>query len=477
MENNQHKRVAEIFPFKINRPLASEEKAAFEIVGKLQKQGFESYIAGGAVRDLYLDRVIHDIDIATAAKPEEVKKIFPTSYGRGKAFGVVAVRPKKELEFEVATFRIDLGSADHRRPAQVRFTTAENDARRRDFTINGLFFDPTKSQIIDFVGGVKDLNNRLIRFVGVAENRIDEDYLRMLRAIRFTHRLDFALDFEAAKAIKKQAKNIIQISLERIRDELTLIITGNKRENALMQLESLGLLRIILPEVQALRDVFQPPEFHSEGDVWIHTLLAIETLENPSAELAWTVLLHDVGKPATAGRRDVPGKTKIIFFEHEQKSVEIAKKILERLRFSNDFINDISWAISQHMRIINAFRGMSERKQKKLFTDPNINLLLDLTKADLKASLRPGGKIDLGLYNLALAKKEEFEKETADDEKQQIKKFSLITGNDIMKILKIPAGPEIGKIKSQIETAFLDSEISTRKKALEMIKKIKLFKG
>lgn len=474
-ENSQHKRAAEIIPFKITRALASEEEAAFRIVKKLQKNGFETYIAGGAVRDLYLGNVAHDIDIATAAKPEEVKKLFPTSYGRGKAFGVVAVKPSKDLEFEVATFRIDLGIADHRRPAQVKFTTAENDARRRDFTINALFFDPVKSQIIDFVGGVKDLKNKLIRFVGVAENRIDEDYLRMLRAIRFTHRLNFALDFEDAKAIKAQGQKIIQISQERVRDELTLIITGNKRENALMQLESLGLLRIILPEVQALRDVFQPPEFHHEGDVWIHTLLGMGSLENPSAELAWTVLLHDVGKPATAGRRDVPGKTKIIFFEHEQKSVEIAKKILESLRFSNDFINDISWAISQHMRIINAFRGMTERKQKKLFTDPNINLLLDLTKADLMASLRPGGKIDLSLYQDSLAKKAKFEKETTKEETQQIKKFSLITGDDIMKILKIPAGPKIGKIKSKIEEAYFAGKISTRKEALAMIKKIKLY--
>lgn len=457
--------------FKISREISAEEREAFEIVKKLQQAGFETYIAGGAVRDLYLSKDAHDIDIATAAKPEDIEKIFQESYDRGKAFGVKAIKVG-DFEFEIATFRVDIGTADHRRPAKVEFTSAENDAKRRDFTINALFYDPVKSEIKDFVGGLDDLKNKIVRFVGLPEWRIEEDYLRMLRAIRFTHRLGFALDFEAAKAIKKEAEKIAKISAERIRDELTAIITGPQRQQALMQMESLGLLRIILSELVVLRGVAQPPEFHSEGDVWIHTLLAMESLENPSAELAWTVLLHDVAKPQTQGFREHP-KSKITFFEHDAESAKTARKILNRLKFSNEFIDACVWAISQHMRIIHAFSGMSERKQKRLFTHPHIQLLLDLTKADLGASLRPDLKADLSMYGEALKKKEKFEKEATTEEKEQVKKFTLITGQDIMKILKIPSGPEVGEIKNKIETAYLDGKISTRDEALKMIKESK----
>lgn len=454
--------------FQINRQLTVEEAAAFKIVSKLQNAGFESYIAGGAVRDLYLGNSLHDIDIATSAKPEEVKKIFPLSREQGKAFGVVVIK-NGEFEFEVATFRNDIGIADHRRPKKVEFTTAENDAGRRDFTINALFYDPTKSQIIDYVGGRKDLENQIVRFVGVPGFRIDEDYLRMLRAIRFTHRFDFALDDESAKAIKENAHKIKEISAERIRDELTAIITGENREQALMQMESLNLLGALIPEVVLLRNVKQPPEFHSEGDVWIHTLLAMKSLEKPSAELAWTVLLHDVGKPSTVGYRDIPGKTKITFFEHEDTSVKMAGEILNKLKFSNEFIDASTWSISQHMRIIHAFRGMAERKQKKLFTHPHIGLLLDLTKADLGASLRSDHKADLSMYKDAVEKRKQFEAQAIDEEKNQVKKFTLITGEDIMQILKIEPGPKVGEVKAKIEEAYLNGKISTRQEALEMI--------
>lgn len=461
----------ESIEFEIKRQLTEEESAAFAIVSKLQQAGFESYIAGGAVRDLFLGKEAHDIDIATAAKPEEVKKLFAAAREQGKSFGVLVVK-EGDFEFEVATFRVDIGIADHRRPARVEFTSAENDAKRRDFTINALFYDPTKSRIIDFTGGLDDLKNKIIRFVGLPKWRIDEDYLRMLRAVRFTHRLGFALDFEAAKAIKAEAKNISKISAERIRDELTAIITGPQREQALMQLESLGLLKVILPESVALREVAQPPEFHSEGDVWIHTLMAMEKLENPSAELAWTVLLHDIAKPNTQGFRDHP-KSKITFFEHDEESAKMAREILNRLKFSHEFIDACAWAISQHMRIIHAFRGMSERKQKRLFTHPHIDLLLDLTRADLSVSLRPNMKADLSMYKEAVKKKEKFEKEATDEEKKQIKKFTLITGQDIMKILRIPPGPKVGEIKTKIEAAYLDGKISTREQALGMVEKLK----
>lgn len=462
--------------FKIKRQLTAEESAAFRIVKKLQEAGFETYLAGGAVRDLYLKKEAHDIDIATSAKPEDVKKLFETSREQGKSFGILVVKDGG-LEFEVATFRVDIGTADHRRPARIEFTSAENDAKRRDFTINALFYDPVKAEIIDFTGGIEDLKSKIIRFVGLPKWRIDEDYLRMLRAVRFTHRLGFALDFEAAEAIKKEAKNINKISAERIREELSAILCGHHPAHALMQMESLGLLKEILPELIQLRGVAQPPEFHREGDVWIHTLMAMESLGNPpaggpSAELAWTVLLHDIAKPQTQGFRDHP-KSKITFFEHDEESAKMAEKILNRLKFSGEFIDACTWAISQHMRIIHAFRGMSERKQKKLFTHPHIDLLLDLTKADLGASLRPDMKADLSMYEEALKKKGKFEKEATDEEKQQVKKFTLVTGKDIMEILKIKSGPKVGEIKSNIEASYLDGKISTRDEALKMIEEFK----
>lgn len=453
--------------FKIERKLTVEEAAAFSIVKKLQERGFETYIAGGAVRDLFLGKDVHDIDIATAARPEEVKKIFKKSYDRGKAFGVVAVQ-KGDFEFEVATFRSDIGIDDHRRPQKVEFTTAEEDAQRRDFTINALFFDPQKMEIIDFVGGIEDLDKKIIRFVGNPDERIKEDYLRMLRAIRFAFRLNFKLDEAASQAIKKNSSKITQISAERIRDELTAILCGPNCKEALIALDDLGLLKAVLPEAIVLKNVTQPPEFHNEGDVWVHTLMALKSLNNPSAELVWTVLLHDIGKPQTQGFRDHP-KSKITFFEHDVLSAKMATDILDRLKFSREFIDAAFWAISQHMRLVNAFRGMSERKQKKLFTHPHIDLLLDLTKADLGASLRPNGKPEMEMYQEAVKKKALFEKETLDEEKKQIKKFTLITGRDIMSGLKIPAGPKVGEIKQKIEEAFLDGKISTRSEALEMI--------
>lgn len=456
--------------FKI-KEISPLEEAAFEVVKTLQEAGYESYIAGGAVRDFYLEREVHDIDIATAAKPEEVKKIFPQSFDRGKAFGVMAVK-NKDFEFEVATFRSDIGIADHRRPVKVEFTTAEHDAQRRDFTVNALFFDPQKSEIIDYVEGIVDLKNKVIRFVGDPEKRIEEDFLRMLRAVRFTHRLGFKLDKKAEKAIQKNTAKILEISTERIREELTTIIIDKNRKEALIHLESLSLLKVILPELITLKGVKQPPEFHSEGDVWKHTLMAMESLENPSAELAWTVLLHDIAKPETQGFRDHP-KSKITFFEHDVRSAEMTGKILERLKFSNAFIEASVWAISQHMRIVHAFSGMSERKQEKLFTNPNIQLLLDLTCADLGASIRPNGNPEMEMYYEAIKKKEHFESEAESAEKQQVKKFTLITGNDIIKILEISAGPKVGEIKQKVEEAFLEGKISTREEALKMIRDLK----
>ncbi len=480
--------------------LSAEESAAFDIVKILHNAGHETYWAGGAVRDMILGLPVHDIDIATAARPEEIKKLFPDSYDRGEAFGVVAVRPvrssKKEIdhtktegvknsngvksddrEFEIATFRTDTGIADHRRPVSIKFVSAEEDAKRRDFTINGLFYDPIKSEIIDFIDGLRDIKRKIIRFIGEPQERINEDYLRMLRAARFAVRLDFKIEISSFQAIAKNADKINDISVERIREEFSKMLLLTNRNEAIPLLDKLGLLKEILPELLTQKNVPQPKEFHSEGDCWTHTLLALKNLGEVSGgeaeELVWTVLLHDIAKPQTIGYRSEKNKTSITFFDHDVQSAEMAGEILGRLRFSNHFIAKVQWAIRQHMRIIHAFRGMSERKQKKLFSDPNIQLLLDLTKADLSASLRPGGKVDIQMYEDALKLREKFEKETSEEEKHQVKKFDLVTGSDIMKILKLESSPEVGRIKTEIEQAYLDGKINTRDDALKMLEKYK----
>lgn len=466
--------------FEITRNLSIEESTAFEIVKVLQEKGFEAYFAGGAVRDLLLDRKITDIDIATSAKPEEIKKIFVNTEDRGKSFGVIVVR-EKGFEFEVATFRKDLGTDDHRRPTEVEFTSAKDDAQRRDFTINGLFFDPIKNEIIDYVDGIKDIKIKTVRFIGDPEKRIEEDYLRMLRAVRFAGRLNFGIDLKSFEAIKKNADKIKSISIERVRDELSNILLDENRAGSLEIISKTKLLKEILPEAETLKNVPHPPEFHSEGDVWTHTLLALKNINDLpkgsinelSAELVWAGLLHDIAKPETLGFRATQGKTKITFFDHDVRSAEKAKEILERLRFSHSFINSVTWAISQHMRIVHAFTGMSERKQKKLFLDENIQLLLDLTYCDLSASLRPNGRPDMQLYQDALEMRERFLREMAEEEKNQMKNFDLVTGDDIMKILKMQPSEEVGKIKDEIEKAYLDGKINTKEDAVRMLENFK----
>jgi poly(A) polymerase len=467
MENNGN-----TIHFEIERPLTDEEKKAVLIVETLQDAGFEAYFAGGSVRDELLGLKAHDIDIATSAKPEEVGKLFSKSYDRGKEFGVVAILMDED-EFEVTTFREDVGISDHRRPSFVKFSSAEIDASRRDFTINGLFYDPIKKEIIDFVDGIRDIKRKLIRFIGKPEERIAEDYLRILRAVRFACRLDFKIEEDSELAIQRNASKIKEISSERIRDEFTKILLCQNRTDAICEMQRLGLIQEILPELMDAKNVPQPPEFHAEGDVLTHILLALKNIDKPYDELVWAVLLHDICKPETIGFRSKVGKTSITFFDHDVRSAEKAKEILERFKFSHHFINAVTWAISQHMRIVGAFRGMSERKQKKLFCDPNIILLLDLTEADLSASLRPNGKPEMDMYEDAVKLKEKFERESSEEEKQQLQNFDLITGDDIIETLKIEPSPEVGRIKTEIEKEYFEGKINTREEALKLIEKFR----
>ena len=459
--------------YKIERDLTDEESAAFAIVKTLQEAGFETYIAGGAVRDLILGVETHDIDIATAAKLEEIKKIFPSAEDRGKSFGVVAVKTS-DYEFEVATFREDIGVSDHRHPESVKFTSAIKDAQRRDFTINGMFYNPATAEVIDYVDGLRDIKRKLIRFIGNPDDRLDEDYLRMLRAVRFSVRFGFEIEKESLLAIKNVVGSINEISVERIREEVGKMLLSDKRVEAIKLMDEIGLLDEILPELKSMKNVPQPREFHAEGDCFTHVLLALTNIgQTNSEELVWCVLLHDIAKPETIGYRAQKNKTSITFFDHDVQSAEKAQEILERFRFSAHFVKNVCWAIRQHMRIVHAFTGMSERKQKKLFVDPNIELLLDLTKADLSASLRPTHEPDMKMYEDALALRAKFEAETSEEEMNQVKKFDLVTGEDIMKNLKIEAGPQIGEIKDKLEQAYLDGKINTREDALKEMEKFR----
>ncbi len=302
------------------------QAAAEQICSTLRRRGFRALLAGGCVRDMLLKTPPRDFDIATNARPFEVAQLFERTIDIGAAFGVqVVLLP--EGPFEVATFRKDGPYHDGRHPCSVAFTGEEEDARRRDFTINALFYDPVDRKVLDYVGGLDDLRTGLVRAVGVPRERFEEDHLRLLRAIRFAARLGYAIERETYQAIRESAPRITSTSAERIRDELLKMLTEGGTRRAFEMLDDTGLLHQILPEVSAMKGVAQPPEFHPEGDVFTHTLLMLDLLNHPSAALALGVLLHDAGKPATQTRTD-----RIRFNDHDKAGAVIAREVCERLR-------------------------------------------------------------------------------------------------------------------------------------------------
>src|SRR3954470_9518479 len=317
---------------------------ATSIVQTLRQRGFQAYLVGGCVRDLLLKREPKDYDVATDATPQQVMDIFPETYAVGVQFGVVLV-PAPESErgsggetsksnaVEVATFRSDIGYSDGRHPDEVRFSkTPQEDVARRDFTINGMLLDPVSGEVLDFVDGRKDLAAGIVRTIGDPEKRFGEDKLRMLRAIRFAARFEYAIEPATFAAIQRLAEQIRVVSRERVRDELTRMLTEGHARRALRLLDQSGLLRQVLPEISAMKGVEQPPEFHPEGDVFVHTLLLLENLPQPCPlTLAWGALLHDVGKPPTFRR----APDRIRFDEHAKVGTKMAEAICRRLRFSN----------------------------------------------------------------------------------------------------------------------------------------------
>ncbi len=425
---------------------------ACEAVRRLQSAGFTAYWAGGSVRDVLMNRSPKDYDIATDATPDQVTAVFSDAVLTGKSFGVVRV-PVEESMFEVATFRKDHSYRDGRRPEEVSFTDAETDARRRDFTINAIFYDPIAKEYHDYTGGQKDIESRLVRCVGDAAERIREDHLRMLRAVRFASTFGFSLHAETAAAIRANAGLISKISAERIRDELTrTLIEARRPGDALMMMDDLGLLGAILPEIMAMKGQIQPPQFHPEGDVFTHTVLMLNAMISPSQNLAWSVLLHDVGKPLTAEQSD----ERIRFDGHAEEGAEAAGAILLRLRFSNDDIETITHCIRGHMRLMNV-RNMRRSTLRRLVGAPTFAIELELHRLDCQASHG-----DLSNYHHLVA----FQKEMA---AEPVLPPPVVSGHDIM-ALGVPEGPDVGLWRKKAYDAQLEGRLKTREELLEWLK-------
>lgn len=419
-------------------------RAAYEIAGILKKGGYLVYFAGGCVRDFLRGEAPKDYDIATTAPPEEVEKLFPKTIPVGKQFGVILV-VREGFKFEVATFRTEGPYRDGRHPAEVAYTTPEEDARRRDFTVNGLFYDPFQEKVIDYVGGEADIPRRLIRAIGDPVGRFEEDKLRLLRGIRFASNLNFEIEMGTWNVICRFAPKICQVSAERVRDELVKTFTRQGAGRGLTLLSESGLLKEVLPEVEAMKGVSQPPEFHPEGDVFVHTRMLLDRLENPSVVLAFAALLHDVGKPPTFQVRD--GKIK--FYEHTRVGADMTEKIMKRLRFPNDEMEAVKACVDNHMKFANV-KQMREGKLKRFMGSGTFPVELELHRIDCESS---HGMLDNYLF--LNEKLEEYQRE-------ELKPKPLLGGDDLIRLGMKP-GPAMKPIleeayELQLEKKFRDKD-------------------
>ena len=484
--------------------------AATEIVSTLRQAGHQAFLVGGCVRDLVLGREPADYDVATDATPDQVMRIFPRSFAVGAQFGVVLIpvdsvapepsspQPKntgRDVAFnvsaagqcnttegdvtsyvstekpgraspgtaepaarpgviEVATFRSDIGYSDGRHPDQVRYTSSpQEDVQRRDFTINGLLYDPIADKVLDYVGGLADIRRGVVQTIGEPEQRFGEDKLRMLRAIRFAARFGYTIEPGTFSAIQRLAGQVRQVSCERIREELTKMLTEGRARRAFELLDESGLLPQVLPEISAMKGVQQPPQFHPEGDVWVHTLLLLEQLPHPCPKtLAWGALLHDVGKPPTF--RVAPDR--IRFDEHVSVGVRMAEDICRRLRFSNDDTEQIAALVANHMRFADALK-MKESTLKRFMRLPRFCEHLELHRIDCLSSHR-----DLTLYEFVRGR---FESTPAD----QVRPRPLLSGHDLIRAGYKP-GPEFKEILSAVEDAQLEGRLETREEAMNFVR-------
>ncbi|MBV9612273.1 MAG: CCA tRNA nucleotidyltransferase [Acidobacteriaceae bacterium] len=419
-------------------------------IRKLRERGYQAYLVGGCVRDRLLGITPQDYDVSTDARPEAILSCFPQSQLVGAHFGVVLVRDESGVEVEVATFRSERAYSDGRRPDEVRFETDPAlDARRRDFTINGLMEDPFSGQILDYVEGRADLDAKVVRAIGKPEERFGEDHLRMLRAVRFAARLNFLIDSETLSAIRKLAHHIRKISAERIRDELVRILTEGGARHGFELLDDCGLLAQVLPDVKAFQGVQQPPEFHPEGDVWNHVLLILGELRRPTTTLAVGALLHDVGKPATFRIAE-----RIRFDGHAEVGATLAEKILSGLKFANEEVNQVTSLVANHMRFKDVLQ-MRLSTLKRFLRLPNFEEHLELHRLDCLAS---HGRTDS--YDYVRAKLSELAQE-------ELRPSRLISGRDLIGAGYKP-GPEFGRALEAVETAQLEGEINSREEALAL---------
>jgi len=477
--------------------VAEAKQHVVRIVETLRDRGHQAYLVGGCVRDLLLGREPADYDVATSATPEEVMRIFPETYAVGAQFGVVLVpvqeeqlqvprlrpnfaerssgsaRDDKGLDdkglgvqenatgvaasradaVEVATFRSDIGYSDGRHPDEVRFSKdPREDVQRRDFTINGLLLDPISNDVLDYVGGQDDLHAGIIRAIGDPELRFAEDKLRMLRAVRFAARFGYTIEPKTFAAIRKLAPQMHQVSRERVCEELTKMLTEGRARQAFLLLDESGLLREVLPEIEAMKGVEQPPQFHPEGDVFVHTLLLLEKLPQPCpAALAWGALLHDVGKPPTF--RMAPDR--IRFDGHVDVGVKMAEGICHRLRFSKNDSEQILALIANHMRFAHVMQ-MNQSTLKRFFRMPHFEEHLELHRLDCQASHG-----NLASYNFAREKLASMPAEV-------MQPAPLVTGKDLIEAGYRP-GPQFKEILSLVEDAQLEGRLASREDAMQLV--------
>jgi poly(A) polymerase len=457
---------------------------ATSILGTLRERGHQAYLVGGCVRDLLLGREPADYDVATDATPDEVMRIFPETYAVGAQFGVVLVplpdelRPvilseeadahsapapqsngllfsRHKLCVEVATFRRDLGYSDGRHPDEVEFSRdPREDLQRRDFTINGLLLDPEKNEVLDFVNGQEDLKAGIIRAIGDPLQRFTEDKLRMLRAVRFAARFEYKIEPTTFSAIQKLAAQISQVSRERVRDELTRMLIEGHAKRAFELLDETGLLREVLPEISAMKGVEQPPEFHPEGDVFVHTLLLLEKLPHPCPPtLGWGALLHDVGKPPTFRR----APDRIRFDEHAKVGTRMAEEICRRLRFSNDETKQILALVENHMRFGDVQR-MKASTFKKFIRLPYFDQHLELHRLDCESSHR-----SLRLYDFT-------REQMAKLPPAEVRPQPLLSGDDLRAAGYAP-GPLFKEILTAVEDAQLEGRLNSKQEAIGYVKR------
>jgi poly(A) polymerase len=431
---------------------------ADRIFATLRRNGHQAYLVGGCVRDLLLGRDPSDYDISTDARPERVQELFPRSLAVGAKFGVILV-VEDGAQVEVATFRSDVGYSDGRHPDHVVYAdSAKEDVRRRDFTINGLLMDPATREVLDFVDGRADLSAGIVRAIGDPRARFAEDKLRMMRAVRFAARFGFRIEHETLDAAQALAPQVTQVSPERLREELTKLLTEGAARPGFELLDETGLLAVVLPDVARMKGVEQPPQFHPEGDVWIHTRMMLEKLPpNCSPTLAWGVLLHDVGKPPTFAPANGPG-TRIRFDGHVEVGARMAERICWELRFSNDDTEQIETLVANHLRFKDV-RQMRQATLKRFVRLPRFEEHLELHRLDCLSS---HGSLDA--Y--------EFVRDfLAKTPPEQVRPPRLVTGDDL-KGMGMRPGPRFKEILLAVEEAQLDGRFSDRESALEFARSI-----